>query len=80
MTTLDDVKAAMEARLKTIGVSAYITFCRTDMFSIATETREAHIKVRAVFDRVRGIVFDSESTDHIDDFDADMGYYSYYRF
>lgn len=60
--------------LQAYGVSAEITFCRTDMFSVLVDDASQLETAKAVISQVHGVAFDSE------DRDPECGSVAYFRF
>lgn len=71
---LDELKTMMAAKLRKDGITAEVTFCRSDMFSILVEDAAQFKRVKAIFAAVPSVRFDSE------DSDEEIGHIAYYHF
>lgn len=72
--TRKNIENMMTAKLKKDGITAEVTFCRADMFSILVEDLAQFERVKAIFAQVSSVQFDSE------DRDAEVGNIAFYSF
>lgn len=71
---LEKIQAGMEAELKNQGITAEITFCRTDIFSVLVDDGGQFEKAKRILAGLKVAMFDSE------DHDEECGHVAYYRF
>lgn len=71
---LKNIKNQFAAELKKQGITAEVTFCRTDMFSILVDDAEQFEIAKSIISRVPGVSFDGE------DRDDECGNVAFYRF
>jgi hypothetical protein len=71
---IENLQDIMVAKLRKDGISAEVTFCRDDMFSILVEDSAQFVKAKALFAQVGNVRFDSEVRNE------EIGNIAYYRF
>jgi hypothetical protein len=71
---LKQIQTQMQAALKKSGVTAEITFCREDMFSVLVDDAEQFAKAKRIIALMESATFDSE------DMDPECGNIAYYTF
>ena len=72
--TRKNIENMMTAKLKKDGITAEVTFCRVDMFSILVEDLAQFERVKAIFSQVPSVQYDSQ------DQDDEVGYIAFYSF
>lgn len=68
------IEAKFAAELQKHGITAEITFCRTDMFSVLVDDAAQFEKAKRILAGIPLAVFDGE------DRDEECGHVAYYRF
>ena len=72
--TLKQIQVQMAKALEKHGITAEITFCRTNMLSVFVEAPKQYADAKAVMAQVTALTFDSE------DVEPGMGSVAFYTF